>query len=300
MTIMRKKMGRENSEALKAVGAVALLTLALVLTNAFALSIDKPEQGILNIKQPVNLTFNVTNDANGTFLSDFTINVQNLDLSASSVECLKNGWIGSVMNEERSVRCVLTGAGSGIDYGEHIQVRMIHGTTLETTKDITLIDAAGTGTNSVKVGYLAVEMFLLSVAAVILQNIIFKRLSNQKVLKGLNESLKAAQREMKTAKESKDPTKMNAVLARTNSVSMKKLQLTMMPNLISSFVFVIMLGWMRARYLSMIVALPLRMPVPAWKWPPFLITPTLGWFGWYLVCAFAASFLIRDLLDVEI
>ena len=102
------------------------------------------------------------------------------------------------------------------------------------------------------------------------------------------------------ALESKDPERMNAMLAKTNSISMKKLQLTMMPNLMSSFVFILFLGWMRARYFSMIVALPVMMPVPAWRMPPFIITATLGWFGWYLVTAFAASFIVRDLLNIEI
>jgi len=294
--------GQQNAlRILEAAGIILLLSFAIVTAGASALTIEKPGQSILNIKQPVNLSFNVTNDANGTaLLSDFTINVQNLNLDNATVECLKGGWTGNAANGGKSVHCALTGAGVGVGPGEHIQVKIIHGMTSETPKNVVLIDAAGTSTNSVDVAYLGVEMFLISVFAVILQNIIFKKLSNQKALKGMNESLKSVQKEMNAAKESKDPERMNAMLAKTNSISMKKLQLTMMPNLMSSFVFILFLGWMRARYFSMIVALPVMMPVPAWRFPPIIITATLGWFGWYLVTAFAASFIVRDLLNVEI
>lgn len=312
MQLVRNEMSNNNKNGQSGkflISVVAVLMVAVVIAvcgfsaPASAFSIGLPVQELLNVKQPANLSFNVTNNDNASVLQEFTINVQGMDLGGpnAGVVCNKNGWSGSLVSDRTAIKCALSGnLSSGVDFGEHIQVIILNGITKTTPGNLILIDALGTDTKSVGITYLGLEMLALSFIVVIIQNIVFKKLSKQNVIKGMNDSIKHVQEEMKVAKAAKDQQKMNACLSRMNSLSMKKLQLTMKPNLLSSLVFILALGWMKARYVSMIVTLPIKMPVPAWQFPPFLITGTLGWFGWYLICAFAASFVVRDFLNIEI
>lgn len=150
------------------------------------------------------------------------------------------------------------------------------------------------------IGNPALEIFLISAASVVVQNLIFKRLSDQAALRELKKDIDHHMKEMKEAQKAKELEKLEKVMSKLNSLQMKRLQLTMKPNLLSSFVFIALIGWVKVNYANLIVQLPVPIPGPIAQ-PPFIVlTPTLGWFGWYFVCVILASLVVRELLEIEI
>ncbi len=146
----------------------------------------------------------------------------------------------------------------------------------------------------------ALEIFLISFVTVVVQNILFKRLSDQAALRELRlqtEKLTVRQKEVRKAG---NLDKYNELLKEQSGLQMKRLHLTMKPNMMSSFAFILAVMWMQAKYETAKIILPMAIPIPVWAFPPIALTDTLGWFGWYLLIALTSSLIVRDVLGIEI
>jgi uncharacterized membrane protein (DUF106 family) len=144
------------------------------------------------------------------------------------------------------------------------------------------------------------QLFMISVVAVIVQNLLFKKLSDQASLRELKKQLASVQIRMKEAQKEKDTAKMDKVLKQMNELSMKRMQLTMKPNLLSSAIFILALGWVQKTYQHLAVQMPIPLPVLHWKFPLVFLEPTLTWFWWYFYIALLASIIVREVLEIEI
>ncbi len=150
------------------------------------------------------------------------------------------------------------------------------------------------------IGNAPFEILLLSVAGVVVQNLIFKRLSDQAALRELKKDNEHLMKEMKAAQKEKNTEKLEKAMNKINSLSLKRMSLTMKPNLISSIPFFVLIGWMKIQYSTLLVNLPFPIPWIVLKSPFIILRSTLGWFAWYFICVIAASFAIREFLEVEI
>ncbi len=146
----------------------------------------------------------------------------------------------------------------------------------------------------------ALEIFLISFATVVAQNVLFKRLSDQAALKELRLQTEKIMARQKEVRKSGDLDKYNELLKEQSDLQMKRLNLTMKPNMLSSFAFILAVMWMQKTYAATKIILPLAIPIPVWHWPPIALTSTLGWFGWYLLIALTSSLIVRDVLGIEI
>ena len=145
-----------------------------------------------------------------------------------------------------------------------------------------------------------IELALLSVILSLTQNLLFKRLSDQTSLREINKEMKKIQERMKETQKNKDYKAMEKVITEMNKLNSRKMSLVMKPNLMSSAVFIFAFWWMKESYSTLIVSLPLTIPVPAWAFPPWVWTQTLGWLGWYLLNVLTSSLIIREIFEIHI
>jgi uncharacterized membrane protein (DUF106 family) len=146
----------------------------------------------------------------------------------------------------------------------------------------------------------ALEVFIIGVVAVVIQNLLFKKLSDQTVLRELKKQLESAQAKMKEAQKSKDTEKLEKALNQVNALSMKRLSMTMKPNLISSVIFIVLLGWAQKVYANLQVPTPIPLPILVWKFPPVELVSSLSWFWWYFYIAIVVSIVAREVMGIEI
>ncbi|MFH0961255.1 MAG: EMC3/TMCO1 family protein [archaeon] len=143
------------------------------------------------------------------------------------------------------------------------------------------------------------QLFLISFAAVLIQNLLFKKLSDQAALREMKKQLDSAQIRMKKAQKEQNAKAMEIELKKIQEFSTKRLSMTMKPNLISSLAFILVIGWIQTTYAKLIVNLPIPLPIWQWKLPPIAFSSTLGWFGWYFYVAILSSFVVKELLGIE-
>jgi uncharacterized membrane protein (DUF106 family) len=146
----------------------------------------------------------------------------------------------------------------------------------------------------------ALQLFVITTVAVIIQNLLFKKLSDQAALRELKRQLDAAQVRMKEAQKENDAGKLDKALKSVNELSMKRLQSTMKPNLLSSAIFIFILGWVQKTYATLVVTAPIPLPVLHWKFPLIFFETSLGWFWWYFYVAIVGSIIFRDLFGIEV
>ncbi len=144
------------------------------------------------------------------------------------------------------------------------------------------------------------ELALISFTLSLVQNLLFKKLSDQTSLREINKEMKKINQRMKEVRKEKDYKAMEKVVTRMNKINMDKMKLVMSPNMKSSVIFLLAFWWIKETYADLIVTLPLTIPVPAFAFPPWVWTSTLGWFGWYLLTVMAASIIIRELFQIQI
>lgn len=146
----------------------------------------------------------------------------------------------------------------------------------------------------------ALGIFLISFVTVVIQNILFKRLSDQAALRELRLQTEKLTVRQKEVRKTGDLDKYNDLLKEQSDLQMKRLNLTMKPNMMSSFAFILAVMWMQTKYATAKIILPMTIPIPVWAFPPIAFTSTLGWFGWYLLIALTSSLIVRDVLGIEI
>lgn len=97
-------------------------------------------------------------------------------------------------------------------------------------------------------GMEALGIFVITVFAVIVQNILFKRLSDQAALRELRKETERLAAGQKEARKAGNAEKMNELLKKQSDLQMRRLSLTMKPNMMSSLVFIAAFWLIQANY----------------------------------------------------
>jgi|GEM_PF-4573193 len=146
----------------------------------------------------------------------------------------------------------------------------------------------------------ALQLAVISIVAVIVQNLLFKKLSDQAQLKEVKKQVETAQKRMKEAQKAKDTSRMEKELSKINELSMRRMKLTLKPNLLSSLAFILIFGFVQTTYKDLLVKLPIPLLITKWAMPPFAIVSELTWFWWYFYIAIVASIIVRQVLEIDV
>lgn len=109
--------------------------------------------------------------------------------------------------------------------------------------------------------------------------------------------MEMAQKEMKDLqKRGKMDDKLLDELLKAQTTLMTK---TMIPTMVVGFFAIFVFNKLAEVYSAFQLVLPWVIPLPALAFPPFVMTNTLGWLAWYIICSLGWSFLLRPVLGVK-
>ena len=97
----------------------------------------------------------------------------------------------------------------------------------------------------INAGYL-IALIVLALAINLLLLLIYKKTTNQELMKRLKDEMKELQNETKTLKD--HPEKMMEVQRRTMETNMKYMKQSLKPNLYTFIPIIIILGWMSTQF----------------------------------------------------
>lgn len=126
------------------------------------------------------------------------------------------------------------------------------------------------------------NLLLLSFAITLVMTILYKFLTDQKLMKELKDEMKELQKEMKTLKD--NPEKMMEVQKKAMERNMKYLLQSLKPTLITFIPVLVIFEWMRQYYISI-------------GNPDVLFG--LSWIWIYILFSIALSLALRKLLKVH-
>lgn len=147
-------------------------------------------------------------------------------------------------------------------------------------------------------------VFFMAFIVSALISIVSAKVIDQKELKALREELSGYQKKMKEAQEKKDTKKLNKLQKQMMEKQSAMMSMSFKPMIYNMAPILLIFGWMRnfeplqafsllpveTLGKSVIVELPLALPHYG---------NYLGWFGWYILCSFPLSTLIRKILKLE-
>jgi len=136
---------------------------------------------------------------------------------------------------------------------------------------------------------------------IFLQTYIFKRITDQAQLRELKTETDGYMKKMKEARKSGDLELMTKHTDKVNDLSMKKMNLTFQPQMMSSLPLMALFVWMKNRFSALVLNLPFPIPYPQMSFSnPIGFKTQLGWLGWYFLCSMVAGHVARKTLKVEI
>lgn len=125
------------------------------------------------------------------------------------------------------------------------------------------------------------------------------KVTDQKEMKKLKEKLAKYQEKAKAAKQKNDTKQLNKISKEMMGLQSTMMSKSMKPMLYTMLPIIIIFGWLRqypdlqnfVEARGYLVMLPFVLPVFGAK---------LGWLGWYILCSFPASSLMRKALKMDI
>ncbi len=153
-------------------------------------------------------------------------------------------------------------------------------------------------TASEKVNML-VGVLLMSVLISAIIIIITAKVTDQKAMKKQREKMTKLQDRLKAAQKKNDTKQASKISKEMMSMQSTMMTNTMKPMLYTFIPIIIIFGWLR-QYLYLqdfielngyLVTLPFALP----HWGS-----QLGWLGWYILCSFPASSILRKVLKMDI
>lgn len=143
-------------------------------------------------------------------------------------------------------------------------------------------------------GVLVMSVFVSTIIMVITAKV-----QDQKALKKLKEKLSKLQEKLKAAQKKNDTKQANKMSKEMMSLQSTMMSNTMKPMLYTFVPIIIIFGWVRQypdlqnfiEIQGYLISLPFALPHWGSK---------LGWLGWYILCSFPASSLIRKILKMDI
>ena len=144
---------------------------------------------------------------------------------------------------------------------------------------------------------LGVSLMSLLVSIIIM--LVTSKVTDQKQMKRMREKMKKQQEKMKAAQKKNDTKQVNKISKDMMTMQTQMMSNSMKPMLYTFVPIIIIFGWLR-QYPPLqdfvvlqgyLVALPFALP----HWGS-----QLGWLGWYIMCSFPASSIIRKVLKMDI
>ena len=134
------------------------------------------------------------------------------------------------------------------------------------------------------------------ISAVIL--LITKKMVDQEKMRKYKAKIQEYQKKMREAREKNDTATLNKVNAEMMKIQKEMMSMSMKPMLYTFLPIILIFNWLRYyRYLNdfivangYIVALPFALPH---------VGTTLGWFGWYILCSFPSSSILKVIMKMD-
>jgi len=142
-------------------------------------------------------------------------------------------------------------------------------------------------------------VFSISILISAIIMVITAKVMDQKEMKKLKEKLAKYQEKVKAAQKKNDTKQVNKISKEMMGLQTKMMSQSMKPMLYTMVPIIIIFGWLRqypdlqnfVEVNGYLVVLPFVLPVFGAK---------LGWLGWYILCSFPASSLMRKALKMDI
>ncbi|MBR9678386.1 MAG: DUF106 domain-containing protein [Nanoarchaeota archaeon] len=132
-------------------------------------------------------------------------------------------------------------------------------------------------------------IFGFALLANIIIQIIYKKFTDQDLIKKINKQVKELQ---KASKNTKDLKKLNNIQSEIMNLSMKKMKQTTKPMMVSMLTFIVLFPVMKNYFMGFIlVQLPWTLPV---------IGNDVGWFLTYIIFSTVLNPLIKKIVGTEL
>jgi uncharacterized membrane protein (DUF106 family) len=134
------------------------------------------------------------------------------------------------------------------------------------------------------------EVTLISLALAFVLSLLYRFLTRPEEMRRIKKEMKFYQEKSKEAQKAGDTAKANEYMKQVMGASQQQFRQNMKPMLASMLVFFVVLGWMHSAFASVLVQLPVTVPIAG---------NDLGWFWWYFLITIPCTMLFRKLLGVD-
>lgn len=136
------------------------------------------------------------------------------------------------------------------------------------------------------------EILIISVILAFITALSYRLLIKQGELRKLKDEMKFYQDKIKEAQKSGDREAVSKLSSNMLKLSSRQFRMSMKPLMVSGLIFLLIIGWIAARYGEAIIAAPFVIP--------FLVVDShFTWFWWYVIIVMAANIMFRKLLGVD-
>ncbi len=148
-------------------------------------------------------------------------------------------------------------------------------------------------------------IFIVSGLIALITTAVTAKVIDQNEIKKGKKRLKEFQDKINKAQEKKDEKKVKKLTSEMMQVQSEVMKNSIKPLMYTMVPIILVFSWMR-QYAplqnfilekSYLVLLPFNMPGLPFSWHPG--GPYLGWLGWYIVCSFMTSTLIRKMFKIQ-
>ena len=135
-----------------------------------------------------------------------------------------------------------------------------------------------------------IELLLWSTLLALITALLYRLLtkpSEMRRIKAEMNDLKERSGKAQKAGDAKEASRLMSEMMKANSAVFR---MNMKPMMASMLLFILVLGWLAARFELMSIAVPFYIP---------FIGSSFNWFWWYFIVVLAGNFIFRKLLGVE-
>ncbi len=136
------------------------------------------------------------------------------------------------------------------------------------------------------------EILIISVILAFITALLYRLLINQVDIRKLKEEMKFYQDKIKGAQKGGDKEAVSKLSSEMLKLSSRQFRMSMKPLMVSGVVFLLVIGWIAARYGETIIAAPFAIPF-------IVVDSQFTWFWWYVIIVMAANIMFRKLLGVD-
>jgi uncharacterized membrane protein (DUF106 family) len=135
-----------------------------------------------------------------------------------------------------------------------------------------------------------IDVTLMSLGLAFLLSLLYRFLTNPEEMRRIKKEMKFYQDKSKEAQKAGNNEKSNEYMKQMMGASQQQFKQNMKPMLASMLIFFVVLGWMHSTFASVLVQLPVTVPIAG---------NDLGWFWWYIILTVPCTMLFRKLLGVD-